>query len=94
SVFGGSSIHLKNENVIIGWEKPFMRLACESFFWLLTKKVKYPKMKLLARRANHSSEMMGWTRHRLKRLLPCPALFVCKGTFAIFPCTVRTFRQL
>ena len=33
SVFGGSSIHLKKENVIIGWEKPFMRLA-----WLCQKK--------------------------------------------------------
>ena len=28
SVFGGSSIFLKNENVIFGSEKPFMRLAC------------------------------------------------------------------
>ena len=35
----------------------------------LTRRKKRVKMKRLARRANHSSEMMGRIRHRLKRLL-------------------------
>lgn len=39
--------------------------------------MRLPIMAVLARKTNHSIEMMSWIRHRLKRL-PCPALFLFK----------------